>query len=564
MKRLAAIVVIGLAVASASGQYTRVWTQPAIPPADVLDRLNLRLGWQAAAPVFGFHDGVATIQDLGDVIIVQTRRGGVIAIDPVTGAARWQTSVGNAYPVVHKVGTNDSLILVANGTRVFALDRATGRTLWDVDLSGTPSSPPSANADAFYICLSNGRLSAYAFPVETPPATSNAPSTAPAASRPPEPARPGSSGTAAAAGSGVVRTQPVPARPSASQRVAAPTASGAPAGGSGRTANTSIGTGIRSATTAMQVSGGRSATTASEVNRTGRGGGGAGGPRLLWDYQTNLRISERPALGTKHVLVVGTGREALFIDKDGSSPVPFTADAPFSSPIAQYGTIAYAACTNGTIYAFDLPNRSVLWSVTAHGAVFDRPIALDEDLFVTSERGGVTRFVRTNGQLLWQNPAAVKFLASNPKFVYARDSLGNLMILDRARGTTLTTYDLREFTSGLINTESDRVILGADSGLLVSLHDRAYPQPLRLRNPAPPPPPTTDSAIEEKPVPLFPKPAAKLAPPPGEKPPEAGRIPPPPGEKPPPAGSTPPAPPAENPPTETPKTPPPPKPPAGE
>jgi outer membrane protein assembly factor BamB len=558
MKRLAAIVAMGLTVAAASGQYTRVWTQPAVPPVDALDRLNLRLGWQAAVPVFGFHDGIATIQNLGDVIIVQTRRGGVVAFDPVTGAARWQTSVGNAYQVIHKVGANDSLILVANDTRIFALDRATGRNLWDVDLAATPSSPPAADADAFYVCLSNGRLSAYAFPVETPPATPNAPSAAPSANRPPEPTRSGSSG-AAAAGSSAARSQPATSRPSASQRVAAPTASGAPAGGSGRTVTTSVGTGIRSATTAMQVTGGRTATTASEVNRTGRGAGGTGGPQLLWDYQTNLRISERPALGVKQILVVGTGREALFINKDGGNPVPFSADAPFTSPIGQYGIVAYAACSNGTIYAFELPNRSVLWSVTAHGAVFDRPVALDDDLFVTSERGGVTRYVRANGQLLWQNPAAVKFLASNPKFVYARDSLGNLMILDRARGTTLSTYDLREFTAGLTNADTDRVLLGADSGLVVSLHDRAYPQPLLLRNPAPPPPPMAETTIEEKPVPSFPKPAAKPTPPPAEKPPEAGRIPPPPA-----AGSTNPSPPAGKPPVAGPTTPPPPKSPGSE
>jgi outer membrane protein assembly factor BamB len=538
MKRLAAVVAVALTVASATAQYTRVWTQPAPPPTEALDRLNLRLGWQTVVPAMGYRDGIGTIQNLGDIIIVQTLRGAIIAIDPATGAARWQAKVGLPYPVIHRVGFNDSVILIANGTRIFALDRATGRSVWDVDLAGTPSSPPAADADAFYICLSNGRLSAYAYPVESSSAgpTPSAGTATPGGNRPSEPARPLSTGTATATGSGAVRTQPVPARPSASAGAQAPTPSGAPAGGSGRTITTSIGTGTRSATTAMQVTGGRTATSASEVNRTGRGGGGSGGPRLLWDYQTNLRISERPVIGTKHVFIVGTGREALSLDKNGSNPVPFIADAPFTSPITQYGTIAYAACANGTIYAFDMSTRSMLWEVTAHGAVFDRPIAFDEDLFVTSERGGVGRFVRANGQIRWQNPAAVRFIAANPKFVYARDAVGGLLILDRDRGTTLTTYDVREFTSGLSNGETDRLILGADSGLLVSLNDRAFPQPLRLHNPPPPPPPTANEVpVEEKPPPTPPKLAPKpAAPKPADKP--------------------------ETPPAPSPSTPPPPKP----
>ena len=41
------------------------------------------------------------------------------------------------------------------------------------------------------------------------------------------------------------------------------------------------------------------------------------------------------------------------------------------------------------------------------------------------------------------------------------------------------------FRRRLANVESDRIILGADDGRLISLHDRAYPQPLHFGNPRP-------------------------------------------------------------------------------
>jgi outer membrane protein assembly factor BamB len=477
------------------------------------------------------------VQQLGDLIVIQNRRGAVTALDPVTGAARWRTVVGLPYPVTQRVGYNDALILVANGTRIFALDRPTGKELWNVDLAGTPSSPPTADADAFYVCLSNGRLSAYAFPVESSPTPGTTPTTGTsAASGPKAPAAPAASGPAAAAGPGAGRTSAAPVRPAA-------------AAGGGRTATVSTGTDTRSATTAVQVTGGRTAISASDVNRTGRGSAVAGGPRLLWDYQTNLRIAERPVVGEKNLLVVGTGREALFLDKLGGRPLVFTADAAFTAPVGKYGEIGYAACADGSVYAFHLATRVTLWQVTVNGAVTERPVVTDEDLFLTSERGGLTRFVRANGEVLWQNPAAVRFVASNPKFVYARDGAGRLLILDRGRGTTLTALDLREFTFSLPNSETDRLVLGADDGSMISLHDRAYPQQLRLRNPpaiVPPvagAPATPDDAKPETPAEPAPKPRT---PPAGPKPaPGAPATPPVPPAPAPPPPATPPAPPKD-------------------
>lgn len=196
MKRLAAFVVAGgLAAAPALAQYPRIVTHPTVPSTEALDRLSLRLGWRTAVPVEGYRDGIATIQHLGDLVVVQTRRGAVTALDPNTGAARWHTAVGLPYPVTHQVGYNEVLLLVANGPRVFALDRATGGVLWNVDLPGSPSSPPAADAEAFYVCLANGRLSAYAFPIATPaaPPAGTSPG-AGVAGRPQEPAAPLSSG----------------------------------------------------------------------------------------------------------------------------------------------------------------------------------------------------------------------------------------------------------------------------------------------------------------------------------------------------------------------------------
>src|SRR4051794_9077323 len=105
MKKLLGLAVLcGLTAAVAFGaQPMTVWTIPSVPAQESLDRLNLRLAWRTLIPVEGRRDGIATVQNLGDVVIVQTRRGAVSAIDPNTGAVRWRTAVGDPYPVTHEV-----------------------------------------------------------------------------------------------------------------------------------------------------------------------------------------------------------------------------------------------------------------------------------------------------------------------------------------------------------------------------------------------------------------------------------------------------------------------------
>ena len=142
----------------------RTWTQPVVPNRAWLDRLNLDLGWKVSVPMDGQRDGIATIQSIGGQVIVQTARGRIVCIDGDSGGIRWMATVGEPYSVTHEVGFNDDVVLVANTTRIYALDRADGIVRWDIDLPGTPSSPPAANALAFFVNLSNGRLSSYVLP----------------------------------------------------------------------------------------------------------------------------------------------------------------------------------------------------------------------------------------------------------------------------------------------------------------------------------------------------------------------------------------------------------------
>jgi hypothetical protein len=81
------------------------------------------------------------------------------------------------------------------------------------------------------------------------------------------------------------------------------------------------------------------------------------------------------------------------------------------------------------------------------------------------------------------NRQAQRFLASNPKFVYAVDAQGNLLVLDRASGAQLARYTgVRDFLTPISNELTDRIYLASNDGLLLCLRDKDYVRPVRAKN----------------------------------------------------------------------------------
>lgn len=506
MKRVAALILSGglLAATAVAEPPPRVLTRPVVPTREALDRLNLQLGWRAALPMLGVRDGLLAVQTFGAQVVAQTRSGAVVGVDGTNGAIQWIARVSEAYPIAKPAGESETLFLIPEATRIHGLNRTTGREEWTVDLPATPASPPNADTERFYVSLSNGRLSAYAFPAGSTLAKGKA--AAPKATAASEKAA-RSYNQSATANAGDPRTK---------------SGASAPSGGLGRTVTVSASVDSRTATSSGMMFSGRTAVGSVAVTQVSRDAPVGDTPRLLWDFQTNLRIQNPPALGSDTLLIVGTDGTVLLMPKTGPGVRPWrrVLDAGVSAPLAQVGDDVYVAAENGSVYSFHLPNLAdyarltsagrdereppITWRFGANAPVRVAPMVAGDDIFLTPDHGGLIRLNRTTGDQVWQSPNAERYLAANPKFVYATDRMGRLLVLDRVRGTVLSALDLSAFVVGTTNDQTDRVVLSANDGTVIALHDRAYPNPLALH--APPP------------MPSRPEPAAPAGKPADEKP----------------------------------------------
>ncbi len=443
MKRLlGAALTVALAAGWAAAQSQRppIFSRPSPPPREVLDRLNLKMAWRNFVPVSESRDGIFSVQIDGPDMFVQTRAGLVLRIDAETGVTHWRARVGNPYQSFRLLAINRRAVYATNSTYLFALDRATGAVQWQFRLVGGLSASPVADDTLLFLPTPNGRLQALYLP---------RPETA----------------VVASAISRERAGQPEPGE-------RGPELYRGPLRSSGTFGTGSV----------------REAGVAGEVGVQ---------PIKVWDFVTGLNLGMAPLLSREYVLAVSPSGSAVAVPKVPQADTPiaehyrFAANGTLDARPGQFLDTAYIGSHDFNVYALNIPTGRLEWRFPASGVVTRRPVALQQDVYVTSEGNGLARLDRATGQALWRvprgnrvlesNPDADRFLAANPKFVYAADYSGRLLVLDRQRGHKLSGFDTHTFYVPITNEVTDRIYLAANSGLIVCLHDKEYPTPYRQR-----------------------------------------------------------------------------------
>jgi outer membrane protein assembly factor BamB len=439
MKKLLGMsLAFGLAAAAfAAEDRVRIYSNPVPPSREVLERLNLVQAWRTYVPTDGRRDGLISVQMSGGQLLVQTRAGVVALLDAETGRVAWRAQVGFPYRTAKPLAFNSKAIFAISGTDLFALDRATGRPQWEMRLPEAVSAPPLADEDVLYLCGVTSKIYAYLIPR---PESIPAPSTRPGEQPKPTPPPPSGEGALYGRGAG------------------APSLLSSP---------------VLSATQAKSP---------------------AWEPDLVWSTIASVRVELMP-LQTAEVLMLPSppGTVAGLGKEKGSELYRFATDGPLAASAGQYGEEAYLGSEDTNLYALNMTSGRPRWRYPAGAAIFQQPRVTEEDVYVVADRKGMIRVRRDTGDGLWSNAVADRFLAANPKFVYALDRSRRLLVIDRARGRTLSQYDTSDFVFPVPNEQTDRLYLAAHNGLIVCLHDRDFAKPYQQRK--------SEERLGEAPVP---------------------------------------------------------------
>jgi outer membrane protein assembly factor BamB len=179
MKKLVALAGLLLIAAVTLAQDVRLHTNPTVPPKDVLEKLSLKKAWHLTVPVDHLRDGFCQLQLIPGpkftLLLAQTCKGAVVAINGETGDTLWRTTIGLPYQVTLPAGWNEQSIFVTRQDTLYALDRddgthqiysvdkATNQPIYGMVLEGAPSAGLVADEEFLFITMGD-RVVRFAVP----------------------------------------------------------------------------------------------------------------------------------------------------------------------------------------------------------------------------------------------------------------------------------------------------------------------------------------------------------------------------------------------------------------
>src|SRR5262249_17256792 len=127
--------------------------------------------------------------------------------------------------------------------------------------------------------------------------------------------------------------------------------------------------------------------------------------------------------------------------------------------------------------------------------------ANDRDVFVAPGKLGLTRLDRDSGRDVWNNAVAQRFLSTDFKYLWAVDRIGQLLVLDYHRGTTLAKYNTSDWVVPVSNDLTDRFLFANHDGQIICLHHRDHRRPVRTKYAERPPEQKPEEKKEVEPPP---------------------------------------------------------------
>jgi outer membrane protein assembly factor BamB len=126
-----------------------------------LNRYGLTRSWWSHATINPQRDKLLYMVVDETHIFLQASSGAISAFDAETGKALWTKQIGPTDTSVFPATSNDELLFVVNGLRLYALNKDTGTTVWTLGMPGMPAASPSADTHRVYVGFIDGSL--YAF-----------------------------------------------------------------------------------------------------------------------------------------------------------------------------------------------------------------------------------------------------------------------------------------------------------------------------------------------------------------------------------------------------------------
>jgi outer membrane protein assembly factor BamB len=373
--------------------------------------------WSVQMEIDGARSKVQNVVLDRGTLFVQTDAAVVHAFDAETGRPIWSTPrmIGDPRRPTMAPAVNRLFVAVVNGSRLYVLNRVSGDVLWQTELDGVVSAAPSLVDHRVLVPLINGRIVAYRLKeVEKAEPKLKSKSAAPVAEAVPPESIK------------LAQDQPAPlACQSSGEVMASPIL-----------------------------------TSTTEEEDT-----------VAWPTSTGaLLIAAIPRNGNQFII-----RQRFLV---GSGTAGGLAYHPADGKTAGDAGLVYVVSREGFVYAVNEKTGQSMWEYPVAEAVVEPPVLVGANLYVATQLGGMFCLDAKTGVQRWAAPLITKFVAAGPDRIYAVDKLQQLVMLDTRTGNRVDGLDVHAFAFRLANSQTDRLYLVGQRGLVQCLRDVRQVEPL--------------------------------------------------------------------------------------
>lgn len=150
-------------------------------------------------------------------------------------------------------------------------------------------------------------------------------------------------------------------------------------------------------------------------------------------------------------------------------------DSAFESSATARSGMLYLASINGYVYGLEQKKGRKIWSISLGERISQAPVALGDSLYLFTDSKRVFQLNAQLGtlNLEWGQSLGdvVGYIGASQKNLYVINGVGDVMIVDIASGQAVGSLGYRGGLKALPNTQTDRVFVCTEGGMLQCLRE---------------------------------------------------------------------------------------------
>jgi hypothetical protein len=384
-----------------------------------------------------------TAVSIPNTLFVQTNQAVLHAIDAETGQTLWANQVGRRGHPSLRPGVNENFVAVINGSYLYIVNRASGKLLWKSQLEDAPGAGAALSQKRVYVPMVNGLVVSYLLEPMKDPLEEL----------------------------GLIRDlkdlTPEEQEEQEAER------------------RKSIRISQESAPPLACRSYGRALVQPFVTRQTDEK------EYVVWPTDRGFLFVGSIARRENHF----TMRYRLATDAGIAAQPTYS---PGNPNLPNDSGVIYAASRDGFVHAVSEKSGDPLWRFSAAEPILEPAVVIDQNVYVVTQPGGMYCLDAETGAERWWAYGVAQFIAASNDRVYVADKRNRIAVLRAESGARLDTVAVRGMDIKLINSQTDRLYLASDSGLVQCLHELELSEPVRHN--LPPEPVAEEPGADEEPA----------------------------------------------------------------